>query len=73
MGERAEILQQQLSRGIHTFCGHLVGRASPKTTRAYALAEAPLAAVRRHVEARDKPPSGVDCLIEETYKATLLI
>lgn len=73
MVERAKALHSQLSKGLRKFCRRLSGRADAKSLRVvtFALAEAPLAAVKRHVEAGEPPPRIVDALIEETYLSSL--
>jgi AcrR family transcriptional regulator len=75
MVERAKALHHQLSQVLRRFCQRLVGRTDTKTLRVmtFALAEAPLAAVKRHVEAGEPPPRIVDALIEETYRASLAL
>ncbi len=75
MVERAQALQQQLTEGLKVFCRRLSGRADAKSIRVvtFALAEAPLAAVKRHVEAGETLPWIVDTLIEETYRSTLAL
>ena len=39
----------------------------------YALVEAPLAAVRQHVRAKEPPPDTVDALVEATYFASIAL
>lgn len=75
MVERAQALQEQLTEGLRVFCRRLSGRADAKSMRVvtFALAEAPLAAVKRHVEAGETLPRIVDALIEETYRSTLAL
>lgn len=75
MVERAQALQKQLTEGLKVFCRRLTGRADTKSMRVvtFALAEAPLAAVKRHVEAGETLPRIVDALIEETYHSTLAL
>ena len=70
---RAKALRRQLSKGLRDFCQKMFGRADRSTLRIvmFALAEAPLAAVRRHVEIDEPPPPIVDALIEETYRAAI--
>jgi len=70
---RAEELQRQVETEIHAFSRRLCGRADVKTVRivAYAVVEAPFAAVRRHVTANESPPPYVDELIRATYRAAL--
>ena len=38
---------------------------------AYAVIEAPFAAIRRHVAAKESPPPHVDLLIRATYEAVM--
>jgi len=73
MKARASALRQQLSDGLCGFCQRVFGRTDKQTRRitTFALAEAPLAAVRRHVEVGEPPPPIVDALIEETYRAVV--
>lgn len=75
MKKRAATLQQQLSNGLRDFCRRLSGRTDADSIRilTFALAEAPLAAVKRHVEAGEPPPTIVDALIEETYRSCLAL
>jgi len=75
MVDRAQALQEQLAEGLKVFCRRLTGRADAKSMRVvtFALAEAPLAAVKRHVEAGETPPRIVDALIDETYRSTLAL
>ena len=75
MMAQAKKLHEQLSSGLEGFCHRLTGRSDATSLRvvAYALAEAPLAAVRRHVESGEPPPDIVDDLLEETYRASLAL
>lgn len=75
MTERAKDLSQQLHKGLRSFCQRLFGRADATALRivTYALAEAPLAAVRRDVELDEPPPKVVDALIEATYLAAIAL
>ena len=70
---RAKALRRQLSEGLHNFCQRVLGSTDHTTLRiaAFALAEAPLAAVRQHVEVGEPPPPIVDAMIEETYRASI--
>src|SRR5215471_551257 len=72
---RAAGLQRQVDGGLQGFSRRLFGRADHKTLRlvTYALLDAPLAAVRRHVAADEIPPDHVDALIRATYFATLAL
>lgn len=73
MKDRAKALRHQLSDGLRSFCLRACGRSDGTSLRivAFALAEAPLAAVRRHVEVGEPPPPIVDSLIEETYRKSI--
>jgi AcrR family transcriptional regulator len=75
MQARAQALRRQLEEGLRDMCLRLFGRVDPQAMRitSYALAEAPLAAVRRHVEAQQPPPPVVDALIEATWHASLAL
>ena len=75
MVARAKALRRQMSEGLHSFCQRLVGRTDAAALRivTFALAEAPLAAVRQHVENGEPPPPIVDALIEETYRASIAL
>lgn len=75
MTARAKALRLQLSKGLRSFCQRLFGRTDTDALHivAFALAEAPLAAVRRHVEVGESPPAIVDTLIEETYRAAVAL
>jgi AcrR family transcriptional regulator len=70
---RAEQLRQEVETELRAFSQRLCGRADGPTVRivAYAVVEAPFAAVRRHVEANESPPQYVDELIRVTYEATI--
>ena len=72
---RAAGLQRQVDGGLQGFSRRLFGRADHKTLRlvTYAVLDAPLAAVRRHVAADEIPPDHVDALIRVTYGATLAL
>ena len=72
---RAAGLQRQVDGGLQGFSRRLFGRADHKTLRlvTYALLDAPLAAVHRHVAANEIPPDHVDALIRATYFATLAL
>jgi AcrR family transcriptional regulator len=70
---RATQVGQQVEREIRAFSRRLCGRADARTVRlvAYAVVEAPFAAVRRHVAAKENPPPYVDILIRATYEAVM--
>lgn len=75
MKARAKALSRQMDDGVRGFCQRLFGHADASTLRiaTYALAEAPLAAVRRHVETKEPPPPLVDELIAATYLACIAL
>jgi AcrR family transcriptional regulator len=75
MKARALALTRQMDEGVRDFCARLFGRADAKALRLarYALAEAPLAALRPHVQANEAPPPIVDALIEATYFASIAL
>ena len=66
-------LGQQVEAELARFSQRLCGRAAARTVRivAYAVVEAPFAAVRRHVSVHESPPPYVDALIRATYAAAL--
>jgi AcrR family transcriptional regulator len=70
---QAEELRRQVETELHAFSQRLCGHADVKTVRivAYAVVEAPFAAVRRHVTANESPPPYVDELIRATYRSAL--
>ena len=73
MRRRAERLGRQVETELRAFSSRLCGRQDARTVRsiAYALVEAPVAAVRRHVAAEESPPAYVDGLIRTTYEAVI--
>lgn len=73
MSARANALRRQLIDNLHDFGERLFGNVDSDKLQilSFALAEAPLAAVRRYVEAGDPPPPIVDELIEASYGASL--
>jgi AcrR family transcriptional regulator len=56
---------------LRTFAREAFGRAGPAELRraSFVLAEVPLAAVKPHLERREKPPPLIDELISRTYRA----
>jgi AcrR family transcriptional regulator len=56
---------------LRKFAGHAFGRASRGEMRraTFVLAEVPIAAVKPHLERRERPPPLVDELITKTYRA----
>ncbi len=73
MRRRAEQLGRQVETELHGFTSRLCGRQDAGTRRsvAYAVVDAPFAAVRRHVAAKESPPPYVDGLIRITYEAVI--
>ncbi|HKW91097.1 MAG TPA: TetR/AcrR family transcriptional regulator [Methylomirabilota bacterium] len=73
MRRRAERLGRQVESELRGFTGRLCGRRDARTVRsvAYAVVDAPFAAVRRHVAAGETPPPYVDALIRITYEAVM--
>jgi hypothetical protein len=70
---RAAQLAQQVETELRTFSRRLCGREDARTVRmvTYAVIEAPFAAIRRHVAAKESPPPYVDQLIQATYEAVM--
>jgi AcrR family transcriptional regulator len=70
---QAAALGRQIDDELRDFSGRLTGRADARTVRmvAFAVVEAPFAAVRRHVVANEPPPPIVDTLIRATYEAVV--
>lgn len=66
---QAARLAQQIETELRAFSRRLCGREDARTVRmvAYAVIEAPFAAIRRHVAAKESPPPYVDLLIRATY------
>jgi AcrR family transcriptional regulator len=73
MRHRAEQLGRQVETELRAFSSRLCGRQDARTVRsiAYALVEAPVAAVRRHVATEESPPPYIDGLIRVTYEAVI--
>jgi AcrR family transcriptional regulator len=73
MRRRAEQLGRQVETELRGFSSRLCGRQDARTVRsvAYAVVEAPVAAVRHHVAAEESPPPYVDGLIRVTYEAVV--
>ncbi len=71
MRRRTEQLGRQIETELGAFSRRLCGRGDARTVRivAFAVLEAPFAAVRRHVAANESPPPYVDVLIRVTYEA----
>jgi AcrR family transcriptional regulator len=74
MRRRAEQLGQQVESELRAFTRRLCGREDARSLRsvAYAVVEAPFAAVRRHLAANESPPPYVDSLIRVTYEAVIV-
>src|SRR5499426_3167504 len=70
---RAAQLAQQIETELRAFSRRLCGREDVRTVRmvAYAVIEAPFAAIRRHVAVKESPPPYVDLLIRATYEAVM--
>jgi AcrR family transcriptional regulator len=75
MERRARKLRSQVETELRDFSRRLCGRADARTVRmvTYAVLDAPFAAVRRHVVAKEVPPAHVDLLITTTYQAILAV
>jgi AcrR family transcriptional regulator len=71
----ARALGRQIDDALRNFSRRLTGRADARTVRivAFAVVEAPFAAVRRHVAANEPPPPTVDDLIRVTYDAVVTL
>jgi AcrR family transcriptional regulator len=72
---RARALQRHMDEGLQSFCHRLFGRGDAATRRiaVYALAEAPIAAIKPHLARGEPPPPIVDRLIEATYLAAITL
>jgi AcrR family transcriptional regulator len=70
---RAEQLGRQVEGELQAFSRRLCGQDDARTVRivTYAVLEAPLAAVRRHVAAKEHPPPHVDALIRVTFETVI--
>jgi AcrR family transcriptional regulator len=75
MERRARQLGHQIDAELRAFSQRLCERIDARTLRTvtYAVLDAPFAAVRRHVAAREAPPEYVDLLITATYDAILAL
>ncbi len=69
----AEELGQNLEKKIRAFTKHLFGNVKKQSLNRtmFALIEAPYAAVRRHLQAREALPAIVEELVQETYFAII--
>lgn len=75
LSRQARALGRQIEAELRDFSRRLTGHADVRTVRvvAFAVVEAPFAAVRRHVAANEPPPPTVDDLIRVTYNAALTL
>jgi AcrR family transcriptional regulator len=75
LSREARGLGRQIDNALKDFSRRLTGRADARTVRivAFAVVEAPFAAVRRHVAANETPPPAVDDLIRVTYDAAVTL
>jgi AcrR family transcriptional regulator len=75
LSRQARALGRQIEAELRDFSRRLTGHADVRTVRvvAFAVVEAPFAAVRRHVAANERPPPTVDDLIRVTYNAALTL
>jgi len=73
--DRAEVLRRDLQAGLEAFCDRAFGSHEPQQMRlaTYALAEAPLAAVRSFIEADQPLPEITEALIEAVFLATITL
>jgi AcrR family transcriptional regulator len=73
MRGEAERLGGQVADALASIAKRLFGRASADDRRAvaFALLDAPMAAVRRHVMTSEPPPPAVDDLLRSTYDAVI--
>jgi AcrR family transcriptional regulator len=73
MRSEAERLGAQVAEALADITRRLIGKASSDDRRAvaYAILDAPMAAVRRHVMAGESPPRAVDDLLRTTYHAVI--
>ena len=71
MAARASELRATMNAQIRQYARRLTGRADKNTLRmlSFALAEAPVAAVRPHIETNQPPPPVVDQLLKATFIA----
>ena len=73
LSRHARALGRQIDAELRDFSRRLTGHGDARAVRivAFAVVEAPFAALRRHVAANEPPPSAVDDLIRVTYDAVL--
>jgi len=75
LSREARALGRQVDDALRDFSRRLTGHAHARRVRivAFAVVEAPFAAVRRHVAANEAPPPAVDDLIRVTYDAAVTL
>lgn len=75
MTRRAKLLRQQMDDGLRGFCRRMYDHVDARTMRivTFALADAPIAALRPHLERGERIPPVVDSLIEATYRAAIVL
>ena len=73
MADRARSLDRQLNDELHDFGQRLLGRVDNEILRvlSFALAQAPLAAVKPHIAANQPVPPIAERMIESTYWASM--
>jgi len=73
MSARAKKLRLQMTESLDDFCHRLLGRSDATSLQivGFALAEAPLAALRRYAKEGVAPPPIIDELLEGTYRAAM--
>jgi AcrR family transcriptional regulator len=71
--KRTNELAEEITQRVLAFTRRLHGRATQAALRRtrFALFDVPLAAVLRHIQAGESPPSVVDQLVRDTYFAIL--
>ena len=75
LSTRAVALKQAMTSGLKAYTSRLTGNATERNIRiiSYALAQAPLAAVKPYVQANKKPPKVVDDIIKVTFEASITL
>lgn len=73
MSARAKQLRLQMTESLDDFCQRLLGHSDATSLQivGFALAEAPLAALRRYAKESVPPPPIIDELLEGTYRAAM--
>jgi len=73
MATQAKKLRLQMKESLHEFCQRLLGRSDAISLQivGFALAEAPLAALRGYAKESVPPPPIIDELLEGTYRAAM--